>query len=231
MVKDSVTSEADSRRKHSREACGIKVEGEKSSSLSYKMQKGVGIPARDLQASLVTVESFYQSMKLLSLWKISLVALFGGFLAIFYMILFPSFLFYYLQINETTIDVIVSTSLVLLTGIIYIATERRLQKSFNRGRIPRGIARIIILAAIAGVTIGMFYSPIFFQDIAGAFFFSSFSLRLQLIFRAFLQDVIYSTFFLWFTAAFVSISTFNILRTRESNRSDTLRLNNPPTVR
>lgn len=172
-------------------------------------------------------------MKLLSLlkiWSDLLVALFGGFLAISFMILFPSFLFSNLQINETTIDVIVSTSLVLLMGIIYVATESRLQKSFSFGRISKGIARVIILALVAGVTIGMFYSPIFFQGIAMASQFSPFLLKLQIIFREFLQDVIYSTFFLWFTAAFVSISIFNILRTRENNRPNTLRLNNPPTV-
>jgi hypothetical protein len=168
-------------------------------------------------------------MKLLSLWKISLVALFGGFLAIFFMILFPSFLVSNLQINETTIDVIVSTSLALLMGIIYVAAESRLQKSFNRGRISKGIARTIILAVVAGVTIGIFYST-FFQDIANDLLFSSFLFKLQLVFREFLQDVIYGTFFLWFTAAFVSISVFNILRTKENNRPNTLRLNNPPIV-
>ena len=168
-------------------------------------------------------------MKLLSLWKISLVALFGGFLAILFLIIFPSFLFSNLQINESTVNLIVSTSLVLLMAIIYVATESRLQKSFNRGRISKGIAKTIILAMVAGVTIGMFYST-FFQDIASAFFFSSFLLKLQIIFGQFLQDVILGELFLWFTAAFVSISIFDILRTRENNRPNTLRLNNPPTV-
>jgi hypothetical protein len=169
-------------------------------------------------------------MKLLSSWKISLVALLGGFLAIFFMISFPSFLFSNLQINETTIDLIVVwVSPALLMGIVYVATESRLQKSFNLGRISKGIARTIVLAVVTGVAIGMFYSPTFFQDIANAFFFSSYLFRLQLIIQAFLQDVIYSTFLFWFTAAFASISIFDILRTRE-NRPNALRLNNPPTV-
>jgi hypothetical protein len=196
---------------------------------SYTERKKEGEYRLGIYKVLRIVETFYQLMKLLSLWKISLVALFGGFLAIFFMISFPSFLFSNLQINETTIDVIVATSLVSLMGIVYVATESRLQKSFNLGRISKGIARTIILAVVAGVNTGMFYST-FFQDIANAFFFSSFLIRLQLIIQAFLKDVIYSTFFFWFTAAFVSISIFNILRTREKNRPGPLRLNNPPTV-
>ena len=158
------------------------------------------------------------------------VALFGGFLAIFFMIAFPSILFTNFQINDTAANLVVSSSLVLLMGIIYVATESRLQKSFSLGRISKGIARVIILALVAGVTIGMFYSGAFSQDIAWASQFSPFLLKLQLIFRGFLQDVIYSTFFLWFTSAFVSISIFDILRTRGNNRLSTVRLNNPPSV-
>jgi hypothetical protein len=166
-------------------------------------------------------------LSLLKVWSNLYVALFGGFLAIFFMISFPSFSYSNFHTSETTINVIVSTSLVLAMGIIYVATQSRLQKSLNLGRISKGIARVIVLAVVAGVIIGMFYSPTFFQGIAMASQFSSFLLKLQIMYREFLQDVIYSTFFLWFTAAFVSISLFDILRIRENNRPNTVRLNNP----
>ena len=171
-----------------------------------------------------------EAVSWLKIWSYSLLALFGGFWAIFFMLAFPSFLYSNFQANENTVNMILSSSLVLAMGMIYVATQSRLQKSFSLLRISKGIARLIILALIAGVTIGMFYSGAFSQDIAWASQFSPFLLKLQLMFRAFLQDVIYSTFFLWFTSAFVSISIFDILTARENNRPKIVRLNNPPTV-
>ena len=166
---------------------------------------------------------------LMKVWSSMLVALFSGFLAISFMIIFPSLLYSNFQTNENTANMFVASSLVLAMGIIYVATQSQLQKSFSLGRISKGIARVIILAVLAGVTIGMFYSS-FFQDVAMASQFSSFLLGLQIVSRDFLQDVIYMTFFIWFTAAFVSISTFDILRIRGTNRPNTMRLNNPPIV-
>ena len=145
---------------------------------------------------------------------------------IFFMIAFPSLLYSNFQTNETTMNVIVSTSLVLAMGIIYVSTQSRLQKSFNLAEFQRELQERIILAVVAGVIIGMFYSQ-FFQDVAWASNFSSFLLKLQIMYREFLQDVIYSSFFLWFTSAFVSISIFDILRIRGNNRPNTVRLNNP----
>ena len=166
----------------------------------------------------------------LKIWSYSLLALFGGFWAIFFMLAFPSFLYSNFQANENTVNMILSRSLVLAMGMIYVATQGRLQKGFSLGRISKGIARVIILALVAGVTIGVFYPSGFFQGIVMVSQSSPFLLKLQLVFRAFLQDVIYSTFFLWFTSAFVSISIFDVLRTRENNRPKIVKLNNPPTV-
>jgi hypothetical protein len=173
-------------------------------------------------------------MKILTLIAISAFALVAGFLTIFFMVLLPSFLIFNLQVASYnasyTIDFISSAALVLAIGLIYFGTQSSLKNRFNlRGRVSSKLARNLILSIIAGVIIGMFYSS-FFEDVGFVLVFTPLLIKLELIFQLFLQDVIYQTFTIWFVASFVSICTFDILRTREKNRTGTLRLNNPPTV-
>ena len=173
-------------------------------------------------------------MKILTLIAISAIALVAGFLTIFFMVLLPSLLIFNLQVASYNasyeIDVISSTAIVLAIGLIYFKAQSVFRKRFNlRGRVSSKLARNLILSIVAGVIFGMFYSR-FFEDAGFVLAFAPLLLKLESIFQTFLQDVIYQTFPVWFLASFVSICTFDILRTREKNRPGTLRLNNPPTV-